>query len=669
MDEAHCSLDQALIKLEELAPGAPLLALGQTAFWDEPMKAGVALALDRLGLSRRFVAAVHDTDYFAKLPLGPREPGRFQAMPHNATTTRDLWSAAGEFSALFGSETVINRHDFLSAGLNVEKVQRYKPDALDEASEAFGWRGVVALDESPPVVAELPLQAVFPELERTLRWAVERSLDCIVERDRPNSLRAADRLFELVCEHAGNGSATLSSYYRSLLPELYAFAAGRAVPRLDTATTTELLRFDSSTCDEPQFELVQLFLDPRTREVAREAYDRALKGTEVYTLDRFGSGAIPFDLFVPGKGRGTLRIAKHAVTVMSRQPQFISLERPVESVRDLAEAIERKFGKGCALIGKAVTLIGQLARRYVFVFHEGASGYVRLTRKFHGHLVESGIELAMHPILRVRYRSWDCLEGCCVWFRLPEPLQEAFGAEEMCAPSFAARWREVRSEQEELLRRLGELHRPVDLIRFLDERFGGAWRALADEYLRLHSRLDEVSRAVAGLKSERRGLYGVLRDLKARRVQAERAKGEHFRAKVFEKNPSEKVLAERRALAQEVERIVHEIAEVKERIRRSAETQARIVGDPELLRIHERRRSIELEAELKRLRLIRCAVIASKGLTKASHRPSAWWFPLVCPEGKWFENTANSAECYFEPLIERTVGKSAELAVVQGCGD
>src|SRR5687767_2651655 len=110
------TLEEALAELQKVAPEAPFLALGQTIFWDEPMKGGILLASQRLGYKRRLVAGVHDTDYFAKLPSGPRQPGRFKALPHNDTTTKGLWSAAAEFSTLFGSETVVSREILQSAG-------------------------------------------------------------------------------------------------------------------------------------------------------------------------------------------------------------------------------------------------------------------------------------------------------------------------------------------------------------------------------------------------------------------------------------------------------------------------------------------------------------------------------------------------------------------------
>src|SRR5579862_4018848 len=173
------SLEEALARLNEQAPDAPFLALGQTVFWDEPMKAGLLLASNRLGYQRRFVAGVHDTDYFAKLASGRRQPGKFAALPHNDTSTQGLWSAAGELSCLFGSETVVTKNDLHRGGLKFGKVLKKRPDALDGATEAWGWRGIVSLDESPPITAELPLRQVFPTLQSTFDWALDATLDCL----------------------------------------------------------------------------------------------------------------------------------------------------------------------------------------------------------------------------------------------------------------------------------------------------------------------------------------------------------------------------------------------------------------------------------------------------------------------------------------------------------
>ncbi|HEY0866901.1 MAG TPA: hypothetical protein VGE01_05975, partial [Fimbriimonas sp.] len=488
-------LRSVLEELERIAPGAPLLALGQTVFWDEPMKAGLALSAKRMGFSRRLLAGVHDTDYFAKLPSGRRQPGRYRAFPHNDSSTRGLWSAAGEFSFLFGSETVVSRELLMNAGLRVSRLQKERPNFLDEATEAWGWRGIVSLDEHAPVTAEVPLQHLFRELMDTLDWALDKSTESLAESSREHALAAADELRSAVCEASEEPGLTVSGFYRKILPFAYSFAASLPVD-IDTTATTELLRFNTATCRLPRFEIVGLFVDPGTRRAAKEAYDEAISHSSgLYELSRFGTGAIPFDLYIPGIGRGTIRLGTKGAVVMCHQPQFLTFREPIATIEDFARAVEAKFGTECVLVGKAVSLIGQLSTEHVFVFHEGASSYVKYSRRFHQLLRERvGWQRTLYPILRARYETWDAMSVCCSWLRLPGPLDAAFGTEEMCAPSFAGRWQQVAEEQEGLLRELGALRRPVDLIHFLDKTQGGQWECLASEYTSLRRRLDELDR-------------------------------------------------------------------------------------------------------------------------------------------------------------------------------
>lgn len=648
MKPACPSRHDALAELDRIAPEAPLLALGQTVFWDEPMKAGVALAAQREGSGRRFIAGVHDTDYFAKLPSA-RGTARYQVFPHNDTTTKGLWSAAAEFSTLFGSETVVTREMLQSAGVNLAKVARRRPEALDQATEAWGWRGIALTGSDPKVTAETTLGPLFPILYQTLQDAVHSSLDVLAGDHRDDQAAAAERLLQLACDAAEDRSISLAAYYRSMLPRLLELVAAEPVD-VETTTTTELLLFNSTTCGLPRFEILDLFLDPASRHVSRDAYDGAVRGSEMYTLDRFGSWAIPFDLVVPGHGRGTLRIAPKAIIVMTPKPLFITLKKPIGSVADLAAAIERKLGPDCVVVGKALTLIGMLAREHVFVFHEGASSYVHRSRTMHRLLADSGFTLALNPILRVRYEPWEALRTCCAWLKLPEPFCQPFGVDELCAPSFAARWHEVAADQRALLETLGTLKRPLDFIRFLSESIGQSWIALAREYEAIHARLEQLDHAIAVVKAEKREIAERLRDAKRRRVEVEVAKGAHWRAKIFEKDPDPDALRDREELADRVEEIIAQIQHLKRDWQARQEHQEALVSDPEVLDAHERRRNIELELDLKRMRLARQAVISSLGLDKAGHRPAAWWFALVCPDGTWFRETLRTARFYLEPL-------------------
>jgi hypothetical protein len=638
------------MELERIAPGVPLLALGQTVLWDEPMKGGIALKARQLGLKRKLIAGVHDTDYFAKLPSGPRKPGRFAAVTHNDTTTKGLWSAAGEFSALFGSETVVTKSRLAQSGLRLALVSRDRPTVLDEATEAWRWQGIVSLAEDPPLAAEVPLDQLFQVLQSTLDWALEESLSSLGQSEQGRGREILDRIHSLVCESAeAPGSETLTGFYRNLLPRVYDLVAGQPVP-LEATVTSELLRLAPETAGLARFQIADLFINPETRPAAKEAYDEAIRGSEIYELSRFGTGAIPFDLVIPGGGRGTIRLGSRGAVIMTREPRFLSFKKPLRSIREFAEAVTAKFGPECVLIGKAVTLIGMLSREFVFVFHEGASSYVKHSRRFHDLLEARGFSDSYNPILRVRYRGWDNLSACCSWLKLPEPLSGAFGTEELSGPSFSSRWREVGESQRQLLERLGSLKSPLELIRFLEGHVGGAWQALAAEYQELHVRLEGLAETVRELRKERHACLDELRELKQLRVKAERAKGEHFRKAIFERDPKPADQGRREELTEAVDKAVRAIEDTRSAIAELQKRQYARVSDPSVLAWHQRRRAIELEAELKRMRLIRQAVVASSGLERAGDRPSAWWFPLVCPGGSWFNATLDNAEAYLEPL-------------------
>lgn len=641
---------EVLAELEALAPGVPFLALGQTVFWDEPLKSGVLKRAKELGFGRPFVAGIHDTDYFAKHPGEKRVNTKYIAVPHNDTTTKDLWSAAGEFSALFGSETIVTRETLQRCGVKVSRISRDRPDLLDRATEAYGWRGVVAADAETRVTAELPLRPLFPVLYDTLKWAVEESVQGVPESRREQAQEAADRFLGTACDLSDPlGSQTLSDYYERLLPEIYQFVSGE-IQEFSTTRTTELLRFNTETAGLARFRIVDAFLRPVSAAEAAEAYDEAIEGSEMYPLHRFGTGAMPFDLVVPGHGRGTLRVGTKGLVVMTPKPLFATLKRPITSIHDLAEVVERKWGPNCTLIGKAVTLIGMLAAEFVFVFHHGASSYVRFSKVLHQRLRQLDEDLHFHPILRVRYSAWDSIDNCGSWLRLPEPLKGPFGTEELCGPSFAARWRQVGDEQRELLKVLGDLRRPSDLIEYFHARFGSSWNVPAEEYGQLRVELDSLQAKIREIKAEKGEVGKRQKAIKLMRQEVELAKGRHWREKLFEKTPSDEALRER-------EEFIHQARELTEQLKQEdlawralQRKQDELVAQESIRRAHQRRRNIELEAELHRLHLVRGAVIASDGLELAGRRPSAWWFPIVCPQGAWYRSTIERAIYRLEPL-------------------
>jgi hypothetical protein len=174
---------------------------------------------------------------------------------------------------------------------------------------------------------------------------------------------------------------------------------------------------------------------------------------------------------------------------------------------------------------------------------------------------------------------------------------------------------------------------------------------VAEEYGHLQTSLAAFRERIAVVRSERMSLYRDLRASKESVLAAQRASGAHFRARVFEQSPSPEDLAERDRLQREVAGAHAELAAVRERLADAMRRQHHISREVELAELVRRKRSLETEAELMRLKLIREAILASQGLAAASRRPSAWWFPLLSPDGLWFRETVQTASYCLEPLL------------------
>jgi hypothetical protein len=644
MSDPNCfSLSEAVQQVGDIPGNSKILALGQTVFWDEPMKAGLALKAAKAGVS--FIAGVHDTDYFAKVSGNKDSRAKFKTLAHNDGSTRNLWSAAAEFSTLFGSETVITKEELLKAGLRFDRLSRSRPGFLDEATEAWGWRGIVSTDEIAPITLEVSGDSLARELCNTLRWAIDESVSSMGGDYRERAVKFGDEMNRVFCDVAETPNRNLASIYRDLLRPIYSMVAGQDLD-FETSQTSELLKFNKNTFMLPRFELFAQFVANTSRKESCQAYNEAVRDYPgLYQLSRFGSGAIPFDLVIPGQGRGTIRLGNRGAVIATKKPQFLSYKKPLESLEELAALIEDKFGPNCTVVGKAVTLIGMLGREFTFAFHEGASSYVKASRVLHQKL-----DFKVHSILRIRYQTWDALADIETWFNLPKPFQTAFGGEAICAPSFASRWRTVVAEEGDRLEQLGKIKKPGDLLAFLDSKIGGAWSSQAKEYDEIHGKLAELSQVIEAAKKERRELYNAWRATGQQWQVVQREMGDHFRETIFEKTPTAENLAKREAYAAQLEDIRDQRGVIEARYSELGTKEREAARSDAFVKVHKRRREIELESELKRLSLIREAVISSKGLENANRRPSAWWLPLVSPDGKWFERIMETATCYWEPM-------------------
>ncbi len=644
-------------------PDSPFLALGQTVFWDEPVKAVLRCLLDEHGLGGEMLVGVHDTDYFAKARVRRAGYGysqdagasRFALMPHNDGTTKDLWSAAGEISTLFGSETFPGRHELIRCGVAFERLakasEKGRQAFMDEVTEAWGWRGLVYTGSRDRIVNTLPLSEVGPAVLEMLEWGFDNAVCQVLPFCcHCEARRVADTILGWCREYLSqHPDGYLTDLFQHCLPRLYELLMLRAPEGIEVSSTSRLLRFAPDTAHLPRFRFVHLFLDPTTRAAALNAYDEAVAGSEIYTLDKFGAGALPFDVIVPERGRGTLRVTDRVVFVETRQPVAIGLKRPISSIGELADVLCRKLGTEITLVGKAVSLVSMLAQEFIFVFNEEGSLYVRRTRKMNDLLREAGATLDMRPILRIRHHTWDSLAVGDSTLNLPEHMAAAFGRRTITAPEFAAEWQQVIAEQKALCSDLAQIRKPLHLLAFLSDRDpAGPWDEKREAYLSSKSALAGLRAEASLLQTRVADAYSLAEALGQRSQEIQRARGEHFRA-TAEWTADER--ARREAFQMQLDAIATEKRDLYARISAWKDARFRIERGEMAQAARSALLAIENDAETARLKLVRSALLTADGLAHTNHRPSAWWLPMLDKSGAIFRQMVATTELYTEPLI------------------
>jgi hypothetical protein len=662
------SAGPVLTDLRTRFPDSPFLALGQTALWDEPTKAALRRTLDAVWPEARMVAAAHDTDYFAKLPGHAASGEKYVLVLHDDSKTRGLWSAAGEMSRLFGSEDVPTRHLLEEkGGVSLHRALSYADDPLfliSEITAAWGWTGIIYTLWDRKIARDVPLSDIALTLIEQIEWATQGSAECL-EGERATAARAfGEKLSGWVRSFARNHpESSLTELYRHLTPFLYETLLGTPPANLDTSCTSKLLRFNRETCGLPRFAFVDLFLNPITRRMAINAYNLAVAGSDIYTLDRFGEGAVPFDLVIPGRGRGTLCLPGDGTILVETPREPITLcDRNCDfaSVQALAALVERELGPDVALVGKAVSLLPMLAAEFILIFHEGGSGYSGRTRDMVARLEARRVALpALRPILRVKYATWDAIAAVSPRSEddvlvLPEHLRQALGRETIAFDDFAYCWRNAVLWETQRLSEIRELRSPRQLLGYLSRVEGNRWLERATAYETAAAQLRTLRKQGEALQTQVSRSYADIRRWRAEAVALEREKGNDFRANVqpgvaaLELTTRELSRAARfdepiAALHRQVKAALAEVRALKTE-RLALERGEEAVAARDMLR------RIESEAEQAKARLAKNALQTVNGLPHTNYRPSAWWFPLVDPSGAWFRRLAETAEYHLEPL-------------------
>ena len=670
----HPSVAKALSELKQRRPNVKLAAFGQTVFWDEPMKSVLVPMLEAYHPGAEMIVGPHDADYFGRCP-GLNRAVRFVTCEHNDGPTREMWAAVAEASALFGSEDVPTHAQLTAAGVDFERLSRANgarhEQLIQACTTAWGWRAVVDAHDGRSVFRDIATKDAATAIEGLLEWALNETLARIDSPSLEHRQAADDVLAALRRRARDPANRSLTRLYQSMWPHFYERLLGRWPERVQVASTCSLFRFNRQTCTLPRFRLVDHFLDPETGPICREAYSASLEGTGIYELERFGSGALPFDLVVPGRGRGTISLTDAHLIVDTEPHTVVDLPRTVRSVEDLAAAVEEALGPDVALVGKAVATAFMLTSEFVFVLNEGGSAYVPRTREMAQRLAEAGISGCLNPVLRMRYPTWDTLADLDLSFRLPEHLAAAFEDETIAAKDLAKRWRSVVKQQEKLLKALARARSPQDLMRLLTHEDHPKWLDKLDAYVQAHRELLDMQRTIEDSKHRADHVREEIKSLKAEVDKLQKLRGKisrivkPLRSRLEELERAGAPEGERRAIREELQCYAKgelpdtdvRLAELRERVarleaeRKDTTARYRALETGRVARdARKRLAAFEAAAEATRLRLATHAIRTTRSLPHIDNRPTAWWLPVVDPSGAWYRAILENTELVVEDM-------------------
>jgi hypothetical protein len=670
----HSSVDHTLAVLQKQAPNSSFLALGQTVFWDEPVKAVWRRILDRQWPSAHLIAGIHDTDYFAKTTAHIADDHEFIALGHDDGATRGLWSAAGELSALLGSEDVPTRSFFESVGVPFDRLAgrnaTERREFFADHTLAYGWRGVVQTYGTPLIAHDVTLNRFGEALMELLDWGFAESLGNLDESTAAKGKLIVSTIRNWVADYLANcpDESTLSDLGQELLPKFYELLLDSPPANFSVTSTANLLRFNTQTANLPRFAFVQIFLDPKTRKTAIDAYSKAVAGGGMYALDHFGEDALPFDIVVPGTGRGTLHIGPGSVQVdFAPSPIIIKTGQDTTNVVDLAALLAERFGENVVLVGKAVSLISMLAAEFTVVFHETASGYTDRTAAMNNSLRAQGIPLKLNPIVRLQYSTWDSLSDVTgSRFKLPAHLAETFKVPKgaIDVSEFGKRWRSVVSVQRSVLKDIQGYRSLRSLLDYLATNGNAVhWQEQKKSHDKAVARIKdnrvqtlEIHEAIADIRLQ-------IKDVKNQRKALEARSGNDYRQRLRplqqallgnDTGAKAQIAAVEQNRATEFREPIALLAITQRKLRKALRllAEAKKVADrmPVVLTAQQEIEGITDEANLAKLAIARNAYLTVEGLTHLNSRPTSWWIPMVDQSGTWFDNITGSVQARLEEI-------------------
>ncbi|MGC9064245.1 MAG: hypothetical protein ACP5JL_06175, partial [bacterium] len=453
-------MKKILEEIKERYPKVPFIALGQTVLWDEPTKAALKYWLDRIYPEAIFILGVHNTDYFAKSPFLSNDTP-YILVTHNDNSTRDLWASTVEISRPFGSESHPHIYFFNQCDVPLKAIapKDRMDEFLDEITSSWGWMAMVRAGERSRVACDVKLKEVVDRMIELIYWGACGAKELIQREDiRIFCEEIKDFILRYYERHP---EATVTDLYKELYIWFWEKLLGYKPDNTILTSSLKIFQFNTDTFHLPRFSILEGFISPYTSNLYKDCYNMAISGSGIYTLDKFSYGAIPFDLVIPGKERGTICLQPKILIIEGEEEIKVPLEEPITTIRDLAEVVERNFGKKVALVGKAVPLLSMIRTEFILVFNERGSSYYTYTFKMERLLREKGAELKLYPILRLRYHTWDHLDSIAeTELTLPEYMQVAFHRDKITTDEFSNIWKDIVKEQNTFIEEISSIRKP-----------------------------------------------------------------------------------------------------------------------------------------------------------------------------------------------------------------
>ncbi len=459
------------------------------AFWDAQLKAILAQKLQGI----IFWQVVHDVDYLSKIRdwsilKYDYDGDGYAVVPHNSTFSLDIWTAAFEIMSLFGGEVIVDPAELRNHQYPWKTIYERYPDFVDRESQAFGWRGIVNVTGNDIIAGEIIPKDLEDEVKEIVDFAVIETRKIVKDANKLN-FEPLYRIQKLIV----NDGELLNNLYIKTFKQSLIEIFGKVPENIRYGSSSELLRFNTDTCSRPIFEILDVFLNKETRDLAIDSYNRAVNNTHISSLDKFAEGAIPFDLYIPRIGRGTLRYVDKKIYIssgMGNKPINIAVFNfeDAPNVYDLAKAVESKFGKNTSLIGKAIVLPLMILREAPLVLNEKGSSYFPIVHKLYERLKNQGISINLHPVIRMVYNCLDNINilGSEVVFKLPEHLifisNNISNKDKIDAPSLSIEWRKWVERAKNLYNYLLNERSPEKILQII-MRYDQRWLDLYDNYL------------------------------------------------------------------------------------------------------------------------------------------------------------------------------------------